>query len=93
MKHDHRRVASGFFGNWAKHHARQNMTEAELREYRESMDFPMEELATTLHSLGYKVEHLSDPELAKVATAKLKMLHKIAATVMNEDLLKAVMAE
>ncbi len=91
--HNHRRTAVGFFGNWAKHHERQKMTEAELREYRDNIEFPMEMLAMTLYELGYKVEHLSDPQVIEAATRKLKMLHSIAATVMNEDLLKAVMSE
>ena len=69
------------------------MTEAELREYRDNMEWPMEELAMALYDLGFRVENLDDAELAKVATTKLKMLHSIAATVMNEELLKAVMKE
>ena len=65
------------------------MTEAELREYHHSMEYPVEELALALYDLGCKVEDLSDPQVAEVAAHKLKMLYSIAATVMNEDLLKA----
>ena len=71
--HDHRRTAVGFFGNWAKHHERQKMTEAELREYRDNIEFPMEMLAITLHDLGYKVENLDDHEVVKAAKEVIKL--------------------
>ncbi len=65
----------------------------DTQEYRENMEFPMEELADTLSEMGMKRDCLTDPELVTIATRKLKTLRLIAATVMNEDLLKAVMAE
>ena len=88
-----RRSAVGFFGNWAKHHERQTMTDAELKKYREELEWPMEELAMFLDDAGVKANNLDDYEIIQIATRKLKMLHKIAATTMNEELLKAVMAE
>lgn len=65
----------------------------DTQEYRENMEFPMEELAATLSEMGLERQHLTDAELVTIATRKLKTLRLIAATVMNEDLLKAVMAE
>lgn len=70
------------------------MTEEELLKDKERMEFPLNYLAETLKDMGVSnVMTLDDPELLLLTIRKLKTLHKIAGTVMNADLLAAVMSE
>jgi hypothetical protein len=65
-----------------------------LQQYRDNMDPVIEELGVTLGDLGYTKEGLRDSELVEVATRKLRTMHKLLlCSGMNENILKAVMAE
>ena len=63
-------------------------------EYRQTMYWPMENLAIALESCGFKHEGLDDSELVEIATRKMKTLFEmILATGMSRGLLEAVMKE
>ena len=65
-----------------------------MQDYQGSMDPYMEELGSVLSDLGYTKDGLSDPQLVEAASRKLKTLYNmLLSTGMNEQLLKAVMAE
>lgn len=63
------------------------------REYRESMDLPMEDLTIALFGFGDGDNvPLEDWQLVERAATKIKMLKEmLLATGMNEALLKACM--
>lgn len=70
------------------------MTEDELRKYQEKLDFPLQQLADTLKEMGVSnIMCQDDPELILLTTRKLKTLHKIASTVLDVDILAAIMSE
>jgi hypothetical protein len=62
------------------------------REYRESLDLPMEDLTIALFGYNGDGEALEDWQIIERAATKINMLKEmILATGMNEALLKACM--
>lgn len=62
--------------------------------YRDNMEWPMENLALALKSCGFDRQQLDDSELVDVATRKIKTLFEmVLATGMSRKLLEAVMKE
>ena len=59
-------------------------------QYRNEMEFPMEELASVLADLGFKKERLGDAELVQIASRKLKSLGAIAKLQLPEGLFEVL---
>lgn len=59
-------------------------------QYRNEMEFPMEELASVLADLGFKKERLDDYELVQIASRKLKSLGAIAKLQLSEGLFEVL---
>ena len=63
------------------------------KEYQDSMDFPMENLALAIWGLDGP-EGLPDHEIVEIAARKINMLKRmLLASGFNEGMLKAVMDE
>ena len=68
--------------------------ENDPKDYKNRMDFPMENLAITLDSIGLKKEGLLDHELVEIAAKKLATMHKmLLAAGISKGILDAIMSE
>jgi hypothetical protein len=63
-----------------------------LKEYRDSMEAPMDLLAAELTHCGLDDQERTDATIVEIAARKLRMLHDmVLATGLHPDLLKAAM--
>ena len=62
--------------------------DSEKISYEEKMDWAMEELANTLHELGFDGERINDDELVRIAAKRLKDFATIVKSQMTPDIFK-----